>query len=167
MANNSGTEDAIEGIEFVDYRDESQIDSVMSLVGRDLSEPYSSKCPRKISLVSPLIPLDSLMLYFIVILFFSSLYISLLFASLSGALYTGSRQGQSDGTHCMCGWKDRYGRCYYQWNSCTSKDGVYWNVGCRQGAPSIGHWHESRGTSVETHEGPWMHFRHARNRSVQ
>jgi len=37
------TKDAIEGIEFVDYRDESQIDSVMSLVGRDLSEPYSSK----------------------------------------------------------------------------------------------------------------------------
>ena len=35
--------DAIEGIDFVDYRDESQIESVMSLVGRDLSEPYSSK----------------------------------------------------------------------------------------------------------------------------
>jgi hypothetical protein len=34
--------DEIEGIEFIDYRDESQIDAVMSLVGRDLSEPYSS-----------------------------------------------------------------------------------------------------------------------------
>jgi hypothetical protein len=33
----------IEGIDFVDYRDESLLDSVMSLVGRDLSEPYSSK----------------------------------------------------------------------------------------------------------------------------
>lgn len=30
-------------IVFVDYRDESLLDSVMSLVGRDLSEPYSSK----------------------------------------------------------------------------------------------------------------------------
>jgi hypothetical protein len=34
--------DEIEGIEFIDYHDESQIDAVMSLVGRDLSEPYSS-----------------------------------------------------------------------------------------------------------------------------
>jgi hypothetical protein len=32
----------IEGIRFVDYKDESQLDYVMSLVGRDLSEPYSS-----------------------------------------------------------------------------------------------------------------------------
>lgn len=32
----------IEGITFVDYRDESQLDSVMALVGQDLSEPYSS-----------------------------------------------------------------------------------------------------------------------------
>jgi len=32
------------GIRFVDYEDESQLDYVMSLVGRDLSEPYSSKC---------------------------------------------------------------------------------------------------------------------------
>lgn len=30
------------GIKFVDYQDESQLDHVMSLVGRDLSEPYSS-----------------------------------------------------------------------------------------------------------------------------
>jgi hypothetical protein len=29
-------------IEFVDYQDESQLPAVMSLVGRDLSEPYSS-----------------------------------------------------------------------------------------------------------------------------
>lgn len=34
--------DSIEGIEFVDYVDESQLESVMELVGRDLSEPYSS-----------------------------------------------------------------------------------------------------------------------------
>mmetsp|Transcript_10853 Transcript_10853/g.17983 ORF Transcript_10853/g.17983 Transcript_10853/m.17983 type:complete len:237 (+) Transcript_10853:121-831(+) len=33
--------DEIEGIMFVDYKDESQLESVMSLVGRDLSEPYS------------------------------------------------------------------------------------------------------------------------------
>ena len=31
------------GIRFVDYRNESQLDHVMSLVGRDLSEPYSSE----------------------------------------------------------------------------------------------------------------------------
>ncbi|KAI2494728.1 FR47-like protein [Fragilaria crotonensis] len=31
----------IPGIIFRDYVDESQLDSVMSLVGRDLSEPYS------------------------------------------------------------------------------------------------------------------------------
>ena len=35
-------DDAIEGIRFVDYVDESQLEHVMSLVGRDLSEPYSS-----------------------------------------------------------------------------------------------------------------------------
>ena len=32
----------MDGITFVDYTDESQLDHVMSLVGRDLSEPYSS-----------------------------------------------------------------------------------------------------------------------------
>ena len=31
----------IEGIKFVDYQDESQLESVMELVGRDLSEPYT------------------------------------------------------------------------------------------------------------------------------
>lgn len=35
-------DDAPAGIRFVDYVDESQLDNVMSLVGRDLSEPYSS-----------------------------------------------------------------------------------------------------------------------------
>jgi hypothetical protein len=41
---NSSTQpsDRIDGIIFVDYKDESQLESVMSLVGRDLSEPYSS-----------------------------------------------------------------------------------------------------------------------------
>jgi len=34
-------DEIIAGIKFVNYRDESQIDSVMTLVGRDLSEPYS------------------------------------------------------------------------------------------------------------------------------
>lgn len=34
----------IPGIRFVDYKNESQLEHVMSLVGRDLSEPYSSKC---------------------------------------------------------------------------------------------------------------------------
>ena len=33
----------IPGIKFINYRDESQIDSVMKLVGRDLSEPYSGE----------------------------------------------------------------------------------------------------------------------------
>lgn len=31
----------IDGIDFVDYQDESQLDDVMRLVGQDLSEPYS------------------------------------------------------------------------------------------------------------------------------
>jgi hypothetical protein len=38
-----GEEEDIPGIRFVDYVDESQLDHVMSLVGRDLSEPYSSE----------------------------------------------------------------------------------------------------------------------------
>ena len=33
----------IEGIEFVNYVDEEQLDDVMRLVGQDLSEPYSSE----------------------------------------------------------------------------------------------------------------------------
>jgi hypothetical protein len=33
----------IDGIVFRNYIDETQLDSVMSLVGRDLSEPYSSE----------------------------------------------------------------------------------------------------------------------------
>ena len=35
--------ETIPGIRFVDYPDESQLEAVMNLVGRDLSEPYSSK----------------------------------------------------------------------------------------------------------------------------
>ena len=35
-------DETIEGIAFVDYRDESQLPDVMRLVGADLSEPYSS-----------------------------------------------------------------------------------------------------------------------------
>jgi len=35
------SEPNIEGIEFVNYQDESQLESVMKLVGQDLSEPYS------------------------------------------------------------------------------------------------------------------------------
>jgi hypothetical protein len=34
---------SIPGIVFIDYVNESQLDAVMSLVGNDLSEPYSSK----------------------------------------------------------------------------------------------------------------------------
>ena len=34
---------SIPGIRFVDYVDESQLEFVTDLVGRDLSEPYSSK----------------------------------------------------------------------------------------------------------------------------
>ena len=34
---------AIDGIEFINYEDESRLESVMRLVGRDLSEPYSGK----------------------------------------------------------------------------------------------------------------------------
>ena len=33
----------VEGIEFVNYVDEGQLDDVMRLVGQDLSEPYSSE----------------------------------------------------------------------------------------------------------------------------
>lgn len=36
-------ENQIDGIIFVDYKDESQLDSVMGMVAKDLSEPYSSK----------------------------------------------------------------------------------------------------------------------------
>jgi hypothetical protein len=38
-----GEDEVIDGISFVDYRDESQLNDVMRLVGADLSEPYSSK----------------------------------------------------------------------------------------------------------------------------
>ena len=34
---------SIEGIEFVNYVNEEQLDDVMRLVGQDLSEPYSSE----------------------------------------------------------------------------------------------------------------------------
>ena len=40
---NNNTHHQIPGIRFVDYQDEAQLHHVMSLVGRDLSEPYSSK----------------------------------------------------------------------------------------------------------------------------
>jgi hypothetical protein len=34
--------ETIPGIRFMDYENEKQLEAVMSLVGRDLSEPYSS-----------------------------------------------------------------------------------------------------------------------------
>ena len=34
---------SIDGIEFVDYVDERQLEDVMRLVGQDLSEPYSGE----------------------------------------------------------------------------------------------------------------------------
>lgn len=34
---------SIDGIEFVDYVDEGQLEDVMRLVGQDLSEPYSGE----------------------------------------------------------------------------------------------------------------------------
>ncbi len=34
----------IDGIEFVNYHNEEQLEDVMRLVGQDLSEPYSSEC---------------------------------------------------------------------------------------------------------------------------
>lgn len=34
---------SVEGIDLIDYVDESQLDDVMRLVGQDLSEPYSSE----------------------------------------------------------------------------------------------------------------------------
>ena len=34
---------SIDGIEFVNYTNEEQLDDVMRLVSQDLSEPYSSK----------------------------------------------------------------------------------------------------------------------------
>ncbi len=36
-------DEKIPGIKFVNYKDESQLNSVMGLVGKDLSEPYSGK----------------------------------------------------------------------------------------------------------------------------
>ena len=42
-AKDNGDDREIDGIVFIDYHDESQLESVMSLVGRDLSEPYSSR----------------------------------------------------------------------------------------------------------------------------
>ena len=49
----------IEGIEFVNYVNEEQLDDVMRLVGQDLSEPYSSELcggffPRQTHLISSL-----------------------------------------------------------------------------------------------------------------
>jgi hypothetical protein len=79
----------IDGIQFVDYADESQLDHVMSLVGRDLSEPYSST-----SMVPPYRPslsffllCDTYMQYLLLILPVS-FYVSLLFTSLSTIMYT-------------------------------------------------------------------------------
>lgn len=43
FASGYDADEIIDGIAFVDYRDESQLHDVMRLVGTDLSEPYSSK----------------------------------------------------------------------------------------------------------------------------
>ncbi len=43
-----------DGIEFVDYVDERQLEDVMRLVGQDLSEPYSGEedCTLQLNLVA-------------------------------------------------------------------------------------------------------------------
>jgi hypothetical protein len=55
----------IPGIKFVNYRDESQLDYVMNLVGRDLSEPYSSKFPLvgSTSYLAPVLSLDGIIAF--------------------------------------------------------------------------------------------------------
>ena len=78
-------EEEIDGIEFVDYNDESQLEYVMDLVGRDLSEPYSSKHERTESR-------DGCfqLTHTTVVHGSHSLYVSLLLGTVSIALSTGS-----------------------------------------------------------------------------
>lgn len=47
VAESQFTLPTIEGIEFVNYINEEQLDDVMRLVGQDLSEPYSGGLPRR------------------------------------------------------------------------------------------------------------------------
>jgi hypothetical protein len=88
----SSTDEDIAGIRFVDYVDESQLEHVMSLVGRDLSEPYSSTFAK---------PCDPWLLYPVsqnLVLPDSivpcSLYLSLLLIPISEPLYLGHKRSQ-------------------------------------------------------------------------
>ena len=156
-------EDAIEGIEFIDYRDESQIDSVMSLVGRDLSEPYSSTCFAS----APSVLVNLMIFYSLKCYYSGSLYLSLLFASVSPTLYFGSEQGASDRAHCLCRWKDGYRRRIRQWQPPTSQIWLYWNVGSRSTISSTWNWIIACTTRDLAHETAWMHGSDSGNGSFQ
>lgn len=68
----------VDGIEFVDYVDEKQLDDVMALVGRDLSEPYSSKPSEEATTMESTTTAVSPA---------SSIYLQVLSFSISRALY--------------------------------------------------------------------------------
>lgn len=155
-------EDTIEGIEFIDYRDESQIDSVMSLVENDLSEPYSSTLFCTVCFGK-----SNDILFTQMLLLFCSLYLSLLFASVSPTLYFGSEQGATDRAHCLCRWKDGHRRRIRQWQPPTSQIWLYWNVGSRSTISSTWNWIIACTTRDLAHETAWMHGSDSGNGSFQ
>jgi hypothetical protein len=96
--------ESIEGIEFVDYMDESQLESVMELVGRDLSEPYSSKSIYRIkfNVLRWKILLGTHRVWFL-----SSLYISILPTPVPFPLLARCFQRFQQRTHWLRGGKSR------------------------------------------------------------
>ena len=87
----------MDGIDLINYVDESQLEDVMRLVGQDLSEPYSSKAHmnRYCFLISRVLldEFQSLTLSKSPPLFHYSIHISVLFTSMARAVHpSGPRQ---------------------------------------------------------------------------
>jgi hypothetical protein len=178
----SSENEVIPGIRFVDYVDESQLDQVMSLVGRDLSEPYSSKYLSVVSywlvclyyvLASSLLELQTargvcgvlflrfgLMLPLFNILlssfYYFSLYVPLLSAALPASLSVSGSRGLGR-AHWLRGGQGGRRRIFRGWRDGKVSDGLRGNAGRDRSVPPSRYWQGLGGTHSQAHEEYGVH----------
>ena len=80
---------SVDGIDLINYVDESQLEDVMRLVGQDLSEPYSSKWETTSCIVfTSRVTLQCTEPYLTSVLsFIRSIHLSIFSTQMAGAMY--------------------------------------------------------------------------------
>jgi hypothetical protein len=148
----------IREIDFVVYRDESLLESVMSLVGRDLSEPYSSKTDYRTCffLVISLVHLIHLLLQVFTYRYFLHRFPELCILAVD-------KDNPTEPIGCVVGKVDTEETIV---NGKVQKVKTGY-VGCQCDAPPIRNRHGTRQASSTEDARDWMHLGDSRNRSIQ